>query len=249
MKTRLAVAATLTLGMIANACAFDYAAVNFAGTAAPFPGHPEGLVSSAQGVPFNIAPVGGNSVWCPGPCAGIGPSARYTLTANVGLSGIKTVYALMNTAWGIEGETKNWVQFEFENTASLPVIGLKTGNDLRDPNLLYSSHINGISTVPAIYIPVGLDYNPDVVDMVAFSVPESLQGKTLKSIHFSTDYEVFNNNMYLLGITASTLDHVTPGAILIAVPEPETYALMLNGLLVVGAVYRRRKAFKRSLLR
>ena len=51
MKTRLAVAATLAFGMIANACAFDYASVNFAGTVAPFPGHPEGLVSSAQGVP------------------------------------------------------------------------------------------------------------------------------------------------------------------------------------------------------
>ena len=231
---------------------FDYAPIDFPkdfpanyGVGPDNPGFdafPEGLITSAQGVPFNAGPIGGNSIWCPGGCAGTGTDGFYSMTAPVGLSGIHTVYTLMNTTWGATGEERATVEFKFEGVATPYYAKLEDGNHLRDAGLLWNNTINGVNTVKAFDLPVGVDPHPFVIDMQAFAIPEALWDKKLTGIVFSDHRSLFQHGLLLRGITVSTLDHVTPGAISIipGIPEPETYALLLAGLSLVGFITRRK---------
>ena len=242
-------AVALGFCIIADAAAFfENASINFTkdtpsdlGIPPGQPGYgayPEGLVTTPQGVPFDIGPIGGNAMWCPGGCASVGVNGTYSMTAPVGLSGLHTVYTLMNTAWVAPGETLTKVEFKFEGIATPYFAMLTDGDDLRDG--LGNGPINGVSTVPAFHIPVGVHGAPWNIDMQAFSIPNFLWDKTLTDITFTTDRSVFHHGIFLRGITASTLDHVTPGAISL-VPEPETYAMLLAGLGLLGFMAHRRK--------
>lgn len=229
--------------IIADAAAFfEYASIDFTKDTPSDLGipdaYPEGLVTTPQGVPFNIGPVGGNAIWCPGGCAGFGVNDTYSMTAPVGLSGLHTVYTLMNTVWEAPGQTLTKVEFKFDGITTPYFAMLTDGDDLRDG--LTRSSINGVSTVPAFHIPVGVHGVPWTIDMQAFSIPDFLWDNTLTDITFITDRTVFQHGIFLWGITASTLDHVTPGAISL-VPEPETYAMLLAGLGLIGFMARRRK--------
>lgn len=52
---------------------------------------------------------------------------------------------------------------------------------------------------------------------------------------------VYDFSVFAQGIAATELDHIVVGDGVAAVPEPETYALMLAGLAAVGAIARRRR--------
>jgi PEP-CTERM motif-containing protein/integrin beta-like protein len=53
---------------------------------------------------------------------------------------------------------------------------------------------------------------------------------------------IYDFSVFAQGIAATELDHIVVGDGVAAVPEPETYALMLAGLAAVGAIARRRRS-------
>ncbi|MDY0743429.1 lamin tail domain-containing protein [Paucibacter sp. R3-3] len=103
---------------------------------------------------------------------------------------------------------------------------------------------------------VGLSTDGDAVTI--FNASGVQQAKiTFGTSDSSSPYQTFDNSQGLNNVTVSLLSAAgtngaflahdgveigSPGTIAAAVPEPSTYALLLGGLVAVGAVARRRKA-------
>lgn len=84
-------------------------------------------------------------------------------------------------------------------------------------------------------------------DQVLRSVVLPSAGNTSENLNLSWD-EPLTGGHYLniTGVTSGTLGGLYSGSIAAAVPEPETYAMLLAGLGLMGAVVRRRGARKTS---
>ncbi len=91
----------------------------------------------------------------------------------------------------------------------------------------------------------GLQGTPD--DDVLKSVVLPSAGNSTEQLTLSWDGPLIGGHYLTVGgVTSGTLGGLYSGSIAAAVPEPETYAMLLAGLGLMGAVVRRRSARKTS---
>lgn len=141
--------------------------------------------------------------------------------------GATTAYTIINTEFGSFGANNGSIEF-FGSEGAYHKEDLIQGTNVRDHFWgEYNNIINNTDALPAFEIgPVRAR-----LDMQLFSLPASFADETLTTIRFAP------LNRGIDGIPAIA------AATVAVIPEPETYALMLAGLCVVGFAARRRVSF------
>ena len=98
---------------------------------------------------------------------------------------------------------------------------------------------------------IGSDQIPAKLEGLAFGKDVNLNGVTTHTLYMANDNDFVpgvagDNKFYVFGVTDADLARVgasyTAQAVTAAVPEPETYAMLIAGLGLLGFVARRRKA-------
>lgn len=181
---------------------------------------PEGNVVLG-GVPFDI-PVGGDNEWGSGDGigGGGGNDGQWILEVPVLEFGVTTVYTLINTGWGTAASGRMIIEFFGSDGAyfSKDLIG---DDDVRQWSLypVWTTQINGVSTVNVFYEPLGKDNCPDVMDMQIFELPVDFYDEMLQTIRVTDNRTTFVHHGIVSGITV--------------VPEPVTIVLFGLGSLVL----------------
>ena len=147
-------------------------------------------------------------------------------TISVGVFGVTDVYTLINTAWGSAGKTVGSITFI--GSSSTYAVDLIEGYNVRDH--YYGNYVNSTTASYVTQSVFGSNAARTAhLDMQDFVLPTSFQSQTLTSIVFSSTGGS-SGSPFLAGLTVA------------AVPEPESYAMLLAGLGVLGAIARRRRA-------
>lgn len=170
-----------------------------------------------NGVPFKLeSQANGNKAFMGG-----------VLNIPVNIYGVTSSFTLMNSAWGVAGKTVGKVEF-FGSSGVYYSANLLEGSNIRDHfDGSFAGTLDGVNAKPAYNIGAGHSR----LDMQIFNLPAEFASQTLQRIRF-TDYALGNPNGSAF-IAAATVA---------AVPEPETYAMLLAGLGVVGWSLRKRMA-------
>jgi len=181
------------------------------------------LTTALGGVPFALSTdLNGNNAFYYN-----GSSGSSTLTIPTNVAGATTVYTLINTAYGAAGADVGQVTFNATggNTETVQLI---EGGNVRDH--YYGYYVN-TTTDPTTTEYVFGNNTPFTahLDMQAFTLPSSFAGQTLTSIVFQSNGLGGYGQPFLAGATVA------------AVPEPETYAMMLAGLGLMGFMVLRKK--------
>ncbi len=167
------------------------------------------------GVPFNFQLDGnGQTVFNAG-----------SLSIPVNVFGVTNVYTLINTAWGSQDANVGAVTF-YGSNGDIYKVDLIEGGNVRDH--YYGGFVNTI-TDPNVTLAV---WGPNVpgrahLDMQDFALPGVFATETLVSMTFDSTGGGAGSP-FLAGATVA------------AVPEPESYALLLSGLGLMGFMMRRR---------
>jgi hypothetical protein len=181
-----------------------------------------GLFPSSQvfsGVPFSLQESGGNDVF-----VGVGST-----TIKVGVFGVTDVYTLINTAWGTAGA--NVGSITFNGSMDSYTVNLIEGDNVRDH--YYASYVNSTTASYVTQAVVGINAPGNShLDMQDFVLPTSFQSQTLNSIVFNSTGGGAGSP-FLAGLTVA------------AVPEPETYAMLLAGLGLLSVCARRKAGASR----
>jgi len=176
-------------------------------------------------VPFQLQlDVNGNNVFV-GPGA---PGATGAIETDipVGVYGVSNVYTLINSAYGTMGVNIGSITFNGSAGASYTV-SLIEGDNVRDH--YYGSFVNSTSASYVTQAVVGInDYGHAHLDMQNFALPATFQTQTLTDIVFYSPGTP-GGIPFLAGTTVA------------AIPEPETYAMLLAGLGLLGFMARHRK--------
>jgi len=178
------------------------------------------------GVPFSI-PSSGNNEWT---CSGVhhgGPEfdGTHILDIPVHVFGATNAYTLITTHWGSFGDSHLKVEF-FGSSGAYYAKDLVGNRDIRDWNRNFTSEIDGVNAINVVWIPVGLNGRPDVMDMQIYTLPASFQDEYLDLIRL-TDQRVYMHHQAILsGVTVAT-------------PEPATCLFLGLGI----AILRGRKRF------
>lgn len=168
-----------------------------------------------SGVPFSLQESGGKTVF-----NGVGST-----TISVGVFGVTDVYTLINTAWGTAKATVGSITFI--GSASSHTVDLVEGYNVRDH--YYGHYVNTTTASYVSHAVFGTNSDGNAhLDMQDFVLPTAFQSQTLKSIVFESTGGS-SGSPFLAGLTVA------------AVPEPESYAMLLAGLGLLGAIARRRK--------
>lgn len=177
---------------------------------------------SFGGIPYRIgtpATEFGPNIWHSAAHEFGEPTQTYELLPNV--FGATEVYTVMNIWWGVADHPVATVEFFGSGGATFSKT-LVVGEDIRDHAIPgFVSTINGTSTVEI--------FNNDQVrlDRQQFVLPGDFTGQVLEKIRFTNlTPNTFDDSglgqAFLVGVTVA------------AVPEPQTYAMLLAGLGILG---------------
>gem|GEM_PF-2162158 len=178
-----------------------------------------GLFPSTQtwsGVPITLTSnASGNNVFGAG--AGV-------LDLSVSLFGADSVYTIINSAWGEKGNTVGSVRF-IGTGGLVHTVNLVEGFNVRDHynnTSAYTDELTDPNSMNVFTSSTGVR-----LDMQKFDLPDEFLTQTLTSIQFTSAGGSPQGQPFLAAATV------------MAIPEPETYALLLSGLALVGVVIRR----------
>jgi PEP-CTERM motif len=176
-------------------------------------------------IPFAISPYPANS-GVAGTWLGSGTGSTVTISG-IGASGQASFYALLNNYYGTPGADEYDITIKATNgdTVTYQSIG---GVDTRDYN--QNVFTNTIANTTFAWFDNGIGQR---LDLREFILPASFLGETIDSFTIVQVNDV--DQALFSGLTFSTQKIIT------AVPEPETYALMLFGLAALGAKVRQRR--------
>jgi len=142
-----------------------------------------------------------------------------------GIYGATHVYTLINTAWGTLGANVGSITFNGSSGGSYTV-QLIEGDNVRDH--YFGNYVNSTTASYVTQAVWGTNSAGNAhLDMQDFVLPDAFKTQTLTSIVFSSTGS-YSGSPFLAAATVA------------AVPEPETYALLLAGLGLMGAIARRR---------
>ena len=166
-----------------------------------------------NGVPFDLAADGaGNTVFMSG-----------TLDIPVNLFGISTANTIVNSSWGSFGSVVGSVEF-FGTNGAYHKVDLVEGTNVRDHYAGgYNNIIDGVSAVPAF----DNGSSRARLDMQIYTLPAVFHAETLETIRF---VGAGGNPQGAPFIAAASVT---------AVPEPETWALTLAGLVLLAGGFCR----------
>ena len=189
-----------------------------------FPG-----TSTFNGVPFQFAVDGsGNTAF---QNDGLNTPSSGVLDIPVGVFGVTQAYTIINSRFGRVGALPNG-SVSFIGSVDTVTVNLIQGSNIRDHfNGMFNNTIDGVNAVGAFN--PGAGANEARLDEQIFNLPVVFAGQTLTTIRFTG-----------LDLGADGLPFIAAATVGIAaaVPEPETYVLMLAGLGVIGWAQRRRRA-------
>ena len=177
-------------------------------------------ISTFNSVPFQFAAdANGNTAF-----------ARGVLDIAVGVFGVTQAYTLINSGFGAFGSNNGSVEF-FGSNSSYYKVDLVQGTNLRDHfDGGFNNTIDNVTAVAAFNIGPGHAR----LDEQIYNLPLVFGNETLNTIRF-TGLDLGAAGIPF--IVAATVGIEVAGA----VPEPETYALMLAGLGLLGWMQRRRR--------
>lgn len=179
-----------------------------------------GLFPSTQtwnGVPITLTSnaSGNNNVFGAG--AGV-------LDLSVNLFGADSVYTIINSAWGEKDKTVGSVRF-IGTGGLVYTVDLVEGFNVRDHYNNTSAYTDALTDPNSMNV---FTSSTGVrLDMQKFDLPDSFLTQTLTSIQFTSAGNNPDGQPFLAAATVK------------AIPEPETYALLLAGLSLAGVVIRR----------
>ena len=170
-----------------------------------------------NGVPFDLAVnASGNTVFMEG-----------VLDISVNVFGATQAYTLINSAFGSYGSLNGSVEF-FGTNGAYYEVDLVQGVNVRDHyDGFFNNTIDGVNAIAAFNVGAGRAR----LDEQIFNLPSMFSSETLQTIRFTGLDAGASGQPFIAAATVSVA----------AVPEPETYALMLAGLGVVGASLRRQR--------
>jgi hypothetical protein len=162
---------------------------------------PEGDVE-LLGVPFSI-PVGVDNAWHSTTYYNPGPNPR-TVDISVDMTGVRTVYTLINTFGGLTGGPYAWIEFYGQDPVNPVFTKQLFGNvDIRDfLENRWTNNINGTSTLNAFSAgPGGYDHEVRL-DMQIIPLPVDFEMETLTRIRL-VDNGPLNDQQrtFLAGVT------------------------------------------------
>ena len=174
--------------------------------------------STFNSVPFQFAAdASGNTAF-----------ARGVLDIAVGVFGVTQAYTLINSGFGAFGSNNGSVEF-FGSNSSYYKVDLIQGLNIRDHfDGVFNNTIDNVTAVAAFNIGPGHAR----LDEQIYNLPLVFGNETLNTIRF-TGLDLGAAGIPF--IAAATVGIEVAGA----VPEPETYALMLAGLGLLGWMQRR----------
>jgi hypothetical protein len=162
-----------------------------------------------------------------------------TITIATDIVRATNAYSLINTIWGQLGPY-SYLSLTFNGSAgATQTFDLVGGDDIRDfNNYAYTNTINGTTTINAVTV----DSGAHRLDEQLYTLDAAFLTQDLTSITMTdTGADGFSRGA-LTGLTIASAD--APAG---AVPEPASWAMMVGGFGVIGAVTRRRKRIVVSL--
>ena len=125
--------------------------------------------------------------------------------------------------------------------------GTLTTNDLSSGSYLITAMTGTWNTEVITLLPAGTEVDSGFpIDNLLFDLPQQLSLAGLGFTTFSENVNLFADSPYAVVTSPISEEYYRGGVFtatpVAAVPEPETYALMLAGLALVGAAARRRRA-------
>jgi hypothetical protein len=176
---------------------------------------------TVDGIPFDLAGIGGNQD------TGIiqtNGSAFDSIDIPIGVFGVTSAYALVNSAWGACGATVG--EIDFVGSAGTYVYALTEGNNIRDH--FEGGYCNTVTDVAAT-----ANFGPDRLDMDTITLPAAFAGETLETIEFVGYGLGETGSPFLTGLTLDP--DPTSGA-----PEPSTVLFLAFAAILMALLGRTR---------
>ena len=124
--------------------------------------------------------------------------------------------------------------------------GTLTTNDLSSGSYLITAMTGTWNTEVITLLPAGTEVDSgSPIDNLLFDLPQQLSNNGLGFTTFRENVNLYVSKEYeYVAFSDSTFEYRNGAftATIAPIPEPETYALMLAGLALVGAAARRRRA-------